>query len=228
MEAADHVVAVSHYTQNIIVRRYGINPEKISVVHNAVSRRRAGTVYHVQKAPGERVVLFLGRVTFQKGPDYFVEAAARVLKEVPGTRFVMAGTGDMLPRMVDRVAQLRIGSHFHFTGFLGGADVERIYAMSDVYVMPSVSEPFGISALEAMLYDVPVIVSKQSGVSEVLQHALKTDFWDIDDMANKIIAILKYPVIAEEMVRNCRRELRAVRWDAAAGKVIALYHRLSG
>ena len=224
MRAADHVIAVSHYTRNIILSRYGIPADKVSVVHNAVSRRKAGTVYRVPRKRRERIVLFLGRVTFQKGPDYFVEAAARVLRKVPRTRFVMVGTGDMLPRMVNRVAELRMGTAFHFTGFLGGADVERMYAMSDVYVMPSVSEPFGISPLEAMLYDVPVIVSKQSGVAEVLRHALQVDFWDVQEIANKIIAVLKYPVMAREMLRNCRRELRTVHWEAAADKVIGIYN----
>lgn len=228
MEAADHIIAVSHYTRNIIISRYGIPPDKVSVVHNAVSRRRADAVYHIQKRPGERIVLFLGRVTFQKGPDYFVEAAAKVLKKVPEARFVMAGSGDMLPRMMERAAELRMGSRFHFTGFLSGADVERIFAMSDLYVMPSVSEPFGISPLEAMLYDVPVIVSKQSGVAEVLHHAMKVDFWDVDAMANKIIAVLKYPVMAREMIRNCRQELRTVRWEAAAEKVLSIYRACGG
>jgi glycosyltransferase involved in cell wall biosynthesis len=228
MNIADHIIAVSHYTRNMIMSRYGIPGDRISVVHNAVSRRKAATLYHVEKRPKEKIVLFLGRVTFQKGPDYFVEAAAKVREHVPHVRFVMAGTGDMLPRMVRRVAELRLGSVFHFTGFLGPREVERIFAISDVYVMPSVSEPFGISSLEAMLYDVPVIVSKQSGVSEVLRHALKVDFWDVNAMANKIIAVLRYPVIAQEMMRNCRRELRSVHWDAAARDVTAIYHKLRG
>jgi glycosyltransferase involved in cell wall biosynthesis len=227
METADHVVAVSHYTRGLILSRYGIAPEKVSVVHNAVSRRRAGAVYHVRKEHGRRIVLFLGRVTFQKGPDYFVEAAARVLHSLPDVTFVMAGSGDMLPRMVDRVAQLRIGSAFHFTGFLGADDVERMYAMSDVYVMPSVSEPFGIAPLEAMLYDVPVIVSRQAGVAEVLKHALQVDFWDIDEMAGKIAALLRYPVLAREVVRNGRQELRSIRWAAAADAVLSIYERIT-
>lgn len=227
METADQVIAVSHYTRGIILARYGIPPEKVAVVHNAVSRRRAGAVYHVSKDPGRRIVLFLGRVTFQKGPDYFVEAAARVLRSLPDVTFVMAGSGDMLPRMVDRVAQLHIGRSFHFTGFLGGDDVERMYAMSDVYVMPSVSEPFGIAPLEAMLYDVPVIVSRQAGVAEVLRHALQVDFWDIDEMASKIAALIRYPVLAREVVRNGRRELRSIRWAVAADAVLQIYERLT-
>ena len=132
----------------------------------------------------------------------------------------------MLPRMVRRVAELRIGSSFHFTGFLNGVEVERIFAMSDVYVMPSVSEPFGISPLEAMLYDVPVILSKQAGVVEVIRNALKVDFWDVREIANKIIAVLKYPAMVREMMKNCRREMRSVHWRAAAEKVLTVYHGL--
>jgi glycosyltransferase involved in cell wall biosynthesis len=226
METADHVIAVSHYTRNVILERYEIPPDKVSVIHNAVSRRHTGRVFHVAHRHGEKVVLFLGRITFQKGPDYFVEAAARVLEQMPNVTFVMAGAGDMLPRLIERVGQLRIGRHFHFTGFLRGEEVERMYAMSDLYVMPSVSEPFGISPLEAMIYDVPVIVSRHAGVSEVLTHALKVDFWDVEDMASKILAVLKYPALSREMLRNGRKQLQAIRWDIAAERILAVYNRL--
>lgn len=227
MDAADHVIAVSHYTRQIILDRYGIDPAKVSVIHNAVSSKRIGSVYHVTRRPDEKIVLFLGRVTLQKGPDYFVEAAARVLSKMPDVTFVMAGSGDMLPRLIERVGELRIGNRFHFTGFLQGQDVERMYAMSDVYVMPSVSEPFGISPLEAMLYDVPVIVSRHAGVGEVIRHSLKVDFWDIDDIADKIIAVLKYPALSRELLGNGKRELKAVRWNVAAGRMLDLYKRLA-
>jgi glycogen synthase len=228
MSSADHIIAVSHYTKNTIVSRYGIHPDKITVVHNAASRAEAGTVYHVRKREGEKVVLFLGRVTFQKGPDYFVETAARVLKEIPNVKFVMAGAGDMITHMIKRVAKLGIGKNFHFTGFLKGAEVERIFTVSDLYVMPSVSEPFGISPLEAMLYDVPVIISKQSGVSEILHHALKVDYWDIKEMANKIIAILRYPTLSDEIVERSREEIKNIRWETAAEKIGTVYQSLRG
>jgi len=228
MSFADHVIAVSHYTKSVIVSRYGIHPDKITVVHNAVSRFDAGTVYHVKKKKGKKVVLFLGRVTFQKGPDYFVETAARVLKEIPNVKFVMAGAGDMMPRMIKRVAALGIGKNFHFTGFLKGPEIEQIFTVSDLYVMPSVSEPFGISPLEAMLYDVPVIISKQSGVSEILHHALKVDFWDVKEMANKIIAILRYPILSGEIVERSREELKNIRWESAAEKIGTVYQTLRG
>jgi glycosyltransferase involved in cell wall biosynthesis len=226
MHGADMVVAVSHYTRNIVVERYGVHPDKVIVVHNAVSQTEGVKAYRAEKTIDDKIVLFLGRITFQKGPDYFVEAAAKVLAKVPEARFVMAGSGDMMPRMMQRVAQLRMGSRFHFTGFLRGATVEKMYAISDLYVMPSVSEPFGISPLEAMAYDVPVILSKQSGVAEVLQNALKVDFWDITEIANKIIAALTYPVLVKEMVRNCREELRAASWDRAAARVADTYRTL--
>lgn len=226
MAAADHVVTVSHYTKKMIVHRYGIPADKISVVHNAVSRTEAGTLYHVEKNPDKKIILFLGRITFQKGPDYFVEAAAKVLKKIPEVTFVMAGAGDMMPHMIERVAELGIGKNFHFTGFLQGTEVEQIFTMSDLYIMPSVSEPFGISPLEAMIYDVPVIISRQSGVAEILHHALKVDFWDVNEIANKIIAILKYPNLVAEIVEKSREELRNVRWETAAEKIVEVYHRV--
>jgi glycogen(starch) synthase len=225
---ADHVIAVSHFTKSTIVERYGIDSEKVTVVHNAVSRSEAARAYGVVKAQGERIVLFLGRITHQKGPAFFVEAAAKVLNVLPDVTFVMAGSGDLMPRMVERVAELGMGSRFLFTGFLRGGEVERMYAASDLYVMPSVSEPFGIAPLEAMLYDVPVIISRQSGVSEVLHHALKVDFWDVDDLAAKICAVLTYDALAREMVERSREELRALTWDRAARQIEEVYKRVTG
>jgi glycogen(starch) synthase len=226
MSLADQVIAVSHYTKRTIVERYGIAPERITVVHNAVTRSEARQAMQVAKDPHKKIVLFLGRITFQKGPDYFVEAAAKVLDFLPDVTFIMAGAGDMMPRMIERVAELGIGRHFHFTGFLQGDEIERIFSMSDLYVMPSVSEPFGISPLEAMMYDVPVLISRQSGVSEILKHALKVDFWDIDEMVNKIVAILKFPALAGEIIERSREELRNIRWERAAEKVVEVYHHL--
>ena len=226
LRQADRIIAVSHLTARMIVERYGIAAEKITVVHNAVSHQEAGQVYRAERrgiSRGEKMVLFLGRITFQKGPDYFVEAAAQVLRVLPDVRFVMAGTGDMVERMIERVAELGIGNRFHFTGFLQGEEIERIFSLSDLYVMPSVSEPFGISPLEAMLYDVPVIISRQSGVAEILRHALRVDFWDVREIASKIIAVLKYPVLASEMVREAREELRKIRWDTAAQRIAEVY-----
>ena len=226
VEKADRIIAVSHRTKRMIAERYAVPPEKISVVYNAVSQQEAQQIYRTERreTPREqKVVLFLGRITFQKGPDYFVEAAAQVLHLLPNITFVMAGAGDMMGRMIERVGELGIGDRFHFTGFLQGEEIERIFSLSDLYVMPSVSEPFGISPLEAMMYDVPVILSRQSGVSEILKHALKVNFWDVREMAAKIIAVLKHPVLAGAMAEKAREELRKIRWENAAERIAAIY-----
>ncbi len=227
--AADIVVAVSQLTRNVVINRYGVPPEKVRVVYNAVTRHEVPQHYEVpQRIRHEKRVLFLGRITFQKGPEYFKEAARLVLEKLPNVRFFMAGSGDMLPQLVRRAGQLRIGHRFHFAGFLRGEQVDRMFALSDLYVMPSVSEPFGITPLEAMLYDVPVLLSRQSGVSEILEHALKADFWDTRDMADKICAVLEYPALASELVKNCREEMRSIRWGNAAEQLMQLYSEATG
>lgn len=227
--AADVVVAVSQLTRNMVIQRYGVPPEKVKVVYNAVERHDVARHYEIPpRIRHEKRVLFLGRITFQKGPEYFMEAARLVLEKIPNVRFFMAGSGDMLPRLVRRAGQLRIGSRFHFAGFLRGEQVDRMFALSDLYVMPSVSEPFGITPLEAMLYDVPVLLSRQSGVSEVLEHALKADFWDTRDMADKICAVLRYPSLAEELVKNCREEMKSIRWGNAAEQLLQIYRNVTG
>ena len=182
MEAADLVMAVSNLTRNIVINKYGIPAEKVMTVHNAV-RFAEGNQEEEERGVKDKIVTFLGRITYQKGPDYFVEAAAKVLKRTKNVRFVMAGSGDMMNHVIRRVARLGIADKFHFTGFLKGADVQKMFALSDVYVMPSVSEPFGISPLEAMKSNVPTIISKQSGVAEVLDYAVKVDYWDVDARA---------------------------------------------
>lgn len=228
LDAADKVVAVSHYTKSKIIEIYKIPAEKIEVVHNAVSRETAASEYNIPPLmKHEKRVLFMGRVTYQKGPDYFVEAARKVLDRMKNVRFIMAGSGDMLPGIVRRVAQLRMGSRFHFTGFLKGEDVDRMYAMSDLYVMPSVSEPFGIAPLEAMLFDIPVLITRQSGVSEVIQNALKVDFWDVQGMADKICSVLSSPALATEIVRNSHEELKNIKWENTASLLNRIYQQLT-
>ncbi len=227
LSAAQAVIAVSYYTRSTINQRHQIPLNKIQVVHNGVYPKRLVQKYREWHGKSSRVVLFLGRVTFQKGPDYFVEAAAKVVPHVPDVLFVMAGAGDMLPRMIERVRQLGIESHFEFPGFLKGQEVEEMYSLADVYVMPSVSEPFGISALEAISFDTPVIISKQSGVSEVLGHALKVDFWDIDRLADLIINSLLHQELRDDMVGMAREELKRVRWEAAALRTVDLYGKLA-
>ena len=226
MEAADRVITVSHYTKDIIVRKYGINEAKIRVVHNAVSKEKQIEKLSVEKPFDEKLVLFLGRITFQKGPDYFLEAAKKVIDRMHNVRFVMAGSGDMFQDMVEKMAELGIAKHFHFTGFLRGTEVEKIYAMSDLYVMPSVSEPFGIAPLEAMVYNVPIIISKQSGVAEVLPNAVKMDFWDTDLLAEKIITILTDTKLTNKLIEENKKVLQEIKWEKAAQNVSSVYHEI--
>ncbi|OIP03836.1 MAG: 4-alpha-glucanotransferase [Bacteroidetes bacterium CG2_30_32_10] len=224
MEAADKVITVSNLTRQIVIDRYGIETNKVVTVYNAVEPIEYDDILkNEQKFVKEKIVTFLGRVTFQKGPDYFVEAAYKVLQKDSNVRFVMAGQGDMLYRMIKRVAQLKIATKFHFTGFLKGDDVDKMFAMSDVYVMPSVSEPFGISPLEAIRSNVPVIISKQSGVAEVLRHALKVDFWDIDAIADAIYGLLHYNALSRMFVRFGKEEVDNMKWENAAYKIKEVY-----
>jgi len=223
MLAADRVITVSNYTRNIVITRYGIDESKVFTVHNAVEFNKDFDDSQWHKSVPEKVVTFLGRITYQKGPDYFVEAANLVLSKYKNVRFVMAGSGDMLYRMIRRVAELRIADKFHFTGFLKGNDVDRMFLQSDVYVMPSVSEPFGISPLEAMRAHVPVIISKQSGVAEVLRHAIKIDFWDIDAMADAIYGLLNYNGLSTMFRRLGQEEVLGLKWENAARQIKDVY-----
>jgi glycosyltransferase involved in cell wall biosynthesis len=227
MHKADKIIAVSYYTKNIIVTRYGINPEKVAVVHNAVDKGRQLERYRQFKDPEEKIILFLGRITMQKGPEYFIEAAEKVLKKIAKVRFVMAGSGDMFPRMITLMAEKRMEERFHFTGFLRGMDVEKMYAMSDLYVMPSVSEPFGISPFEALNYDIPVIISKQSGIAEILHCAVKIDFWDTEKLAAHIVEILSNDVYRNEIVEACKKEMEQIGWEREAAKIKEIYYTLA-
>ena len=225
MHAADHVVAVSHLTRKVVIEKYGVHPDKVSVLHNAVldaSIIKSDT----RKNVPEKIVTFLGRITFQKGPEYFVEAAKKVIDRDPNVRFVMAGNGDLLNRMIERVAELGMGTKFHFTGFLKGKDVDDMYAISDVYVMPSVSEPFGIAPLEAVRHNTPVIISKQSGVAEVLRNAIKIDFWDVDAMADAIFGLLHYDSISKMFKELGSEELKKLKWEHVAAKLVPIYDKL--
>ncbi|MDY6277255.1 MAG: glycosyltransferase family 4 protein [Bacteroidales bacterium] len=222
MLAADRVITVSDLTRNIVISKYGIDPAKVVTVHNAVDFSGRDDIV-VERGVKDKVVTFLGRITFQKGPEYFIEAAAKVLKRTTGVRFVMAGSGDMMNRAILHVARLGISDRFHFTGFLRGADVQKMFALSDVYVMPSVSEPFGISPLEAMRTGVPSVISKQSGAAEVLRYAFKVDFWDVDAMADKIYGLLMYPSLAKFAAREGFDEVNTLKWNNAAAKIKKVY-----
>ena len=222
MQAADRVIAVSELTRRIVIGKYGIPAEKVVTVHNAVRFGESEDAVP-ERAVKDKVVTFLGRITYQKGPDYFVEAAAKVLQRVPDVRFVMAGSGDLMNHVVRRVAQLRIADRFHFTGFLKGGEVQRMFRLSDVYVMPSVSEPFGISPLEAMRSGVPVIISRQSGVAEVLDYAIKVNYWDVDALADAIYGLLTYPALGRMFASKGLEEVTGLKWTNAAAKIKTVY-----
>jgi glycosyltransferase involved in cell wall biosynthesis len=231
MEEADRVIAVSELTRQIIIKQYGIPPEKVRVVHNGIddSTKPAGAGWKRMrslKASGYKIVLFLGRITIQKGPDYFIRAAARVLEHNPKVMFVVSGSGDMEEGMMKLAAQLNISQNVLFTGFLSGGDRHEMYTSSDLFVMPSISEPFGITPLEAMKLGTPVLISKQSGVSEIVQHALKIDFWDVDEMANKILAVVGNPGLKETLSEYARDEADKITWADAAKKVDGIVREL--
>jgi glycosyltransferase involved in cell wall biosynthesis len=228
--AAARVIAVSRRTRDVLVDRYDVPEDKIEVVYNGIDNgpARPGVAPPPKIDRDDKIVLFLGRVTMQKGPEYFIRAAKRVLEKIQDVKFVVAGTGDKIQELIEMAARAGIGHKVVFTGFLRGNDVEKVFKMADVYVMPSVSEPFGIAPLEAISNDVPVIISKQSGVSEVLEHALKVDFWDTDEMANKIIAVLRHPPLGATLRQHADLEVRRLTWDGAADRCLDVYRRVAG
>lgn len=222
MQMADKVITVSNLTRDTVIKYYGIDPAKIQTVHNAIEPVDKSNL-QVQRSVKEKVVTFLGRLTFQKGPEYFLEAAKLILEKDDNVRFVMAGNGDMFEALIQRVAELKIGTKFHFTGFLKGADVDKMFQLSDVFVMPSVSEPFGLVPLEAMRSNVPVVISKQSGVAEVLTNAIKVDFWDVEGMADAIYGLLHYNSLSQMFIKNGVQEVDNLKWEHAAKQVKAEY-----
>jgi glycosyltransferase involved in cell wall biosynthesis len=227
VHAASKVIAVSFLTKNILTARYGVSGDKVGVVYNAIDRNGDDPAPPSIRRD-EKIVLFLGRITMQKGPEYFLEAARLVLQKVDNVRFVMAGSGDLIRKSIEMAAEMGIGHKVLFTGFLRGADVARVFKMADLYVMPSVSEPFGIAPLEALSHDVPVIISKQSGVAEVLTHVLKVDFWDTREMANKIVAVLKHPPLHAALKEHGSFEVRKLAWRDSARRCLAVYRTAMG
>ena len=226
VKSADKIIAVSVLTRKTLVERYGADPDKVAVVYNGMKFKKNLPLSNESHPLGDQLVSFVGRITFQKGPEYFIDAAEKVLKEFPGCHFVMAGAGDAMPAMIKRVIAKRLSDRFHFTGFLNRNDVARLLSFTRVYVMPSVSEPFGLTALEAVNAGVPVVISLQSGVSEVLPDAIKVDFWDTDALAQAICGVLRYPLLSETMRQRALNSVSSISWDAAASKVLNLYNEL--
>ena len=231
LQGADQVITVSEFTKNMVVQKYQVNPEKVEVVHNGADiSESADEEISINvdglKKDGAKIVLFVGRITLQKGPDYFIKAARKVLEYEPNTYFVVAGSGDMERRMIEMAADMGIGDRVLFAGFTRGEATRALYKAADLFVMPSVSEPFGLVPLEAMNMNTPTLISRQSGVSEVIKHTLKVDFWDTDEMANKIISVLQHGALGRTLIENGAREVLEVNWNKAAKKVQKVYQKI--
>ncbi len=231
LHGADQIIAVSRYTKEVLVRYYGIPPDKVSVVHNgtdlgAYDISTDDVALPFQKG-NRKVVLFVGRVTLQKGPDYFLRMARRVLEYDPQVLFVLVGTGDMEGRLRDEAEASGLSNHIYFTGFLRGRALAAVYRAADLFVMSSVSEPFGLTAMESLMYGTPVLLSRQSGVSEVLSHVLKVDFWDIEKMSDQVLAVLEHAPLQTELRAQGQREARQCSWDTTAEGCMAVYRRVS-
>jgi glycosyltransferase involved in cell wall biosynthesis len=235
MEQADLVITVSAHTKEIVEKYYGIDSKKVQVVHNGIDLDDYSPPPQIPeednelvgfKSQGFKIVLFVGRITIQKGPDYFIYAAKKVLEYYPKAIFVVTGSGDMEHRMINLAAELGISDRVLFTGFLRGAELQRIYSLADLFVMPSVSEPFGLTALESVVNGTPVLVSKQTGVSEVLTHVLTADFWDTDEMASKILAVLSYDSLSITLLENGQTQARSINWKSAAQKCVSIYKNI--
>jgi glycosyltransferase involved in cell wall biosynthesis len=227
MDHADHIITVSNLTRRTVIERYHQSPFKVTTVHNAVEPLSPDILaIKDKKGVKDKVITFLGRITMQKGPEYFVEAAAKVLTKAPETRFIMAGSGDMMNQMIRLAAARDISDRFHFTGFMKGKQVYEVLKASDVYVMPSVSEPFGISPLEAMQCGVPSIISKQSGCAEILDYAVKVDYWDIEAMADAMYSIITYPTMYKFLKEEGKKEVDNIKWEYAGQKIRRIYDQV--
>jgi len=229
LSMADKIITVSKFTKKKVVRHYHINPEKIEVVYNAIKQEpfiSPKRNFQSLKKGNKKIVLFLGRITLQKGPDYFLRTAKKVLERNSDVFFIVAGSGDMKFQMIEESASLGIADKVLFTDFLRGEDLISAYQSADLFVMPSVSEPFGLTPLESLLQKTPVLISKQSGVSEILSHSLKADFWDIDEMANKILSVLKYPALCQCLSENGNKEVKEISWQDSAIKCLKIYNQV--
>jgi glycosyltransferase involved in cell wall biosynthesis len=224
LEIADHIISVSEYTRDQIIRHYEIDPRKITVVHNGIDPAPITRKKHHLK---DKLVVFLGRITQQKGPYFLLETAEKVVRVYPRVKFVVAGMGDQFAHLLEQTAYKKLGSKFIFAGFLTKSKVDELLAMADVYFMPSISEPFGLTALEAAQHLVPSVISSQSGAAEVVTSTLQADFWDTDKYANYIHALLKYDALGKELSRKALSQLDKLSWDHAAQKFMVVYKSLS-
>lgn len=226
---ADKIITVSNFTKDIIVKKHGVNPDKVEVVHNGCDTceppRHQPTLTDL-KSQGKKIVLYHGRITIQKGVDYFIKAARRVVDVDPNVVFVISGWGDMTQQIIEQVGRMSLSKNVIFAGALWEEERDRMYQSVDLAVMPSVSEPFGLVPLEALQHGTPSLISYQSGVSEVLTHVLKVDFWDVDEMANKILAALRYPVMRKQIVEEGKWSLHKLSWREVSKKVVQLYRDL--
>jgi len=225
MVNADRVITVSNYMKGQLKEKFGVDEGKIRVVYNAVRIDEFKQSWNVKHGK-ERIVLFLGRLAEQKAPAQFLYAAKRVLEKERHVRFVVAGTGDMMGYLINLSVSLGISPHVTFIGYLPDEQKESVYAKSDVYVMGSVSEPFGITALEAMASGTPVIVSKTSGASEVSPHRLVVDFWDVNGLAERIVALLRYRVLRDTLAHNEFEDAKGMTWDKVADQTIGVYNEI--
>lgn len=223
LQNADLIIPVSNYTGSIVKSHYGIEDARIFTVYNGIDHEK---VYKTEKSFPEKMVLFIGRLTGQKGPEYFLEIAARIHKKFKNVRFVIAGTGEKLTHLLEDGAYRQIGNRVHFTGFLNREQIHDLLAIADVYCMPSVSEPFGLTALEAAQFGVPTVISERSGVAEVLTGSLKSDFWDIDLMVKQILDLLTDEKLREKVVQKNNEDLKSLTWRNAAVKVAEAYRNL--
>ena len=232
LERSDAIIAVSQFTKNLLSKYYVSDSGKVNVVHNGINPSEfqadidEENPLNTLKQAGYKIVLFLGRLTLQKGPDYFLKAAKAALEYYPKAVFLIVGSGDMEHQMVNMTIDLGISDKVLFAGFLRGQMLQQAFKSADLFVMPSVSEPFGITALESVANGTPAIISKQSGVSETLGHVLKADFWDVDEMANQIVSVLNYPSLHHALSENGKKEVKKVSWQAAASKTIGVYRKI--
>lgn len=226
MEQANYILPVSGFTRSNIMEHYHIHKNKIVPVYNGYD---SDFSFHgTQKEPKEKTrnILFLGRITAQKGPDYLVETVSKLLKRMSNVKVYVAGTGDLLPHLEWRVEQLGMRDKFVFTGFLNKNQVKDLLARTDAYIMPSVSEPFGLSAIEAAQFNIPCILSRQSGAAEVMPHTLQADYWDTDKMAGYLYAALNYKGLSDTLTGKSRTVIPSINWDRAAIKVMTVYRML--